>query len=157
MLKTIENMLVKLGSITRKITAISIINTVLAMGAILAILYVVSINMESSDAKVLKEGFVSSPHYPEAHSSLLLDSIYERDKSGVFKTFKNQISNLPTSCMGEYNQKTNNPLEQGPCGGKDTNPNMCLYSKVKKVKKPKEKRCRPTMGRNRVGWFMTTG
>ena len=57
--------------------------------------------------------------------------------------------------MGEYKQKTNNPLEQGPCGGKDTNPNMCLYSKVKKNSKPKEKSCRPSMSKSRVGWFMT--
>ena len=157
MLKTIETIFVKLGSSASKITLMMIINAILITGAILAIIYVLSLNMESENGKVLKEGFVSSPHYPEAHNSLLLDCIYERDKSGVFKTFKNQISNLPTSCMGEYKQRTNNPLEQGPCGGKDMNPNMCLYSKVKKVKNPKEKRCRPTMGRNRVGWFMTNG
>ena len=157
MLKMIENGLVKLGSIVKRLTLISFVHALLSMGAILAIMYILSLNMESKDGKVLKEGFVSSPRYPETYSSLLLDSIYERDRSGVFKTFKNQISNLPTSCMGEYKQNTNNPLEQGPCGGKDTNPNMCLYSKVKKVKNPKERRCRPTMGRNRVGWFMTKG
>lgn len=155
MLELLEKGLAKIGSIANKITLISIINSFLFLGAVLAIIYVLSINMESKDGKVLKEGFVSSPHYPDAHTSLLLDSIYERDRSGVFKTFKNQITNLPTSCMGEYKQKTNNPLEQGPCGGKDTNPNMCLYSKVKKNSKPKEKSCRPTMSKSRVGWFMT--
>ena len=139
MLELLEKGLAKIGSIANKITLISIINSFLFLGAVLAIIYVLSINMESKDGKVLKEGFVSSPHYPDAHTSLLLDSIYERDRSGVFKTFKNQITNLPTSCMGEYKQKTNNPLEQGPCGGKDTNPNMCLYSKVKKNSKKRKK------------------
>ena len=140
MLELLEKGLAKIGSIANKITLISIINSFLFLGAVLAIIYVLSINMENKkDGKVLKEGFVSSPHYPDAHTSLLLDSIYERDRSGVFKTFKNQITNLPTSCMGEYKQKQI-ILWSRVCGGKDTNPNMCLYSKVKKKFKTKRKK-----------------
>ena len=87
MLKMIENGLMKLCSIVKRLTLISFVHALLSMGAILAIMYILSLNMESKDGKVLKEGFVSSPRYPETYSSLLLDSIYERDRSGVFKTF----------------------------------------------------------------------
>ena len=58
--------------------------------------------------------------------------------------------------MSDYNQKTNNDKGYiNPCGGKAGNPNMCLYSKVKKVSKKKEPFCRPGNSPSRVGWFIT--
>ena len=91
------------------------IQCVLVIGFILGIVIIIVgyMDMKRKSNKIM-EGFSDSPHFPEAHNSLLLDSIFERDKSGVFKTFKNQIVNLPVSCVGSYNQKTNNPRDLSP-------------------------------------------
>ena len=150
------NKLNKFYKMIKKVHFIHIIQFILVVLGVLAIFYIIALHTDDNNSrKINKEGFISSPRFPDAHHSLLLDSIFERDKSGVFKTFKNQIVNLPVSCVGSYNQKTNNPRDLSPCDGKNPNPNMCLYSKIKKVDKKKEPFCRPGSSPNRVGWFMT--
>ena len=136
------------------------IQYVLLVLGILAILYVISINLDVNNRWITKEGFASSSTlFPDAHRALLLDSIYERDKSKIFKTYKNQITGLPTSCMSSYSQKSNNDKENAhPGGGKNANPNMCLYSKVKKKQKVKKdsKNCIKLISPKRVGWFIAS-
>ena len=44
-----------------------------------------------------------------------------------------------------------------PCGGTDTNPNMCLYEKPIKSIDTEEKIKVPKLGKNRVGWFQVDG
>lgn len=150
----------QINTLYKNFNFIFMIQFVLVILGILAILYVISINMDVNDRWITKEGFASSSTlFPDAHRSLLLDSIYERDRSRVFKTFKNQITGLSTSTIKSYDQKSNNDKENAhPCGGKDTNPNMCLYSKVKKKQKEKKyaKNCIKLTSPKRVGWFITS-
>ena len=40
--------------------------------------------------KIDVEGFVGSGKFPSSHNSLLLDSIFKRDDTGKFYTFKNK-------------------------------------------------------------------
>jgi hypothetical protein len=104
------------------------------------------------------ESFVGSGQFPTSHSSLLLDSIFKRDTSGEFQTYKSQDKFKPKTGLGNYKQITNNIKTTSPCGGTDTNPNMCLYEKPIKSIDTEEKivKC-PKIGGNRVGWFQLDG
>lgn len=108
--------------------------------------------------KIDVEGFVGSGKFPSSHNSLLLDSIFKRDDTGKFYTFKNQTEFKPKTGLGNYKQITNNVKSMSPCGGTDTNPNMCLYEKPVKSIDTEEKKIKvPKLGKNRVGWFQVDG
>ncbi len=107
--------------------------------------------------KIDIETFVGSGKFPMAHTSLLLDSIFKRDTSGEFQTYKSQSKFKPKTGLGNYKQITNNVKTTSPCGGTDTNPNMCLYDKPKSIDTEEKIIKCPKIGGNRVGWFQVDG
>ena len=104
--------------------------------------------------KIDVEGFVGSGKFPSSHNSLLLDSIFKRDDTGKFYTFKNQTEFKPKTGLGNYKQITNNVKSKAtPCGGTDAYPNMCLYKKIKSVDTEEKNIQIPKLGGQRVGWY----
>jgi len=101
----------KLYKMFKKVYFIHVIKFILVIMGILAILYIIGLHIDDDNGrKINKEGFISSPGELDAQRTLLLDSIFERDKSDVLKTFKNQIVDLPV-----VNNKSSNTMEQSPC------------------------------------------
>ena len=125
----------------------------LIIGFVLGIITIVVGYMDmKKKRKKIMEGFSDSPHYPEAHNSLLLDSIFER-KGPEILSYEDQEKKVPKSHVQSFKQYTNNRQSKSPCGGKDFRPNMCPYGIEKSpIKKPEM--CIPAIQEGRIGWFV---
>ena len=133
---------------------IQYIEWALIIGFVLAIVTVVVgyMDMKKKSKKIMKEGFTDSAHFPEAHDSLLLDSIYNRRAPEII-SYDEQAQKVPKSHEQSYKQYTNNRQTKSPCGGNDFKPNMCPYGMEKSpVKKPEM--CIPNIQEGRIGWFI---
>ena len=129
------------------------IKAVLIIGFILGIVVIVVGYMDmKKKSKKIMEGFSDSPHFPEAHNSLLLDSIYERRAPEIIN-YEEQAKKVPKSHVSSFKQYTNNRQSKSPCGGKDFRPNMCPYGNEKTPEK-KETICIPAIQEGRIGWFV---
>ena len=129
------------------------IKAVLLIGFILGIVTIVVGYMDmKKKSKKIMEGFSDSAHFPEAHNSLLLDSIYNRRAPEII-SYDEQANKVPKSHVQSYKQYTNNRQSKSPCGGKDFKPNMCPYGMEKSpVKNPEM--CIPDIQEGRIGWFI---
>jgi hypothetical protein len=125
----------------------------LIIGFVLGIVTIVVGYMDmKKKSKNLMEGFSGSAHFPEAHDSLLLDSIYNRRIPETI-SYDEQSKKVPKSHVQSYKQYTNNGQSKSPCGGNDFKPNMCPYAMEKSpVKKPEM--CIPAIQEGRIGWFI---
>ena len=133
---------------------IQYIEWALIIGFILGIVTIVVgyMDMKKKSKKIMKEGFTDSGHFPEAHNSLLLDSIYNRRVPEII-SYDEQAQKVPKSHVQSYKQYTNNRQSKSPCGGTDFKPNMCPYGMEKSpVKKPEM--CIPAIQEGRIGWFI---
>ena len=147
------NRLNKLYKMLKKLHFIHVIQFILVVLGVLAILYILALHVDDDKGrKINKEGFISSPRFPDVHHSLLLDSIYER-KGPEILSYEDQEKKVPKSHVQSYKQYTNNRQSKSPCGGKDFRPNMCPYGIEKSpIKKPEM--CIPAIQEGRIGWFV---
>ena len=129
------------------------IKWLLVIGFILGVMIVIVgyMDMKKKSNKIM-EGFSDSAHYPEAHNSLLLDSIYDRRGPEIIN-YEEQAKKVPKSQVQSFKQYTNNRQSKSPCGGKDFRPNMCPYGTEKTMIK-KDKVCIPAIQEGRIGWFI---
>lgn len=129
------------------------IEWLLVVGFILGVVIVIVgyMDMKKKSGKMV-EGFSLSAHYPEAHNSLLLDSIFDRRGPEIIN-YEEQAKKVPKSQVRSFKQYTNNRQSKSPCGGKDFRPNMCPYGTEKTMIK-KDKACIPAIQEGRIGWFI---
>ena len=80
----------------------------LILGFILGIVTIIVgyMNMKKRSKEIM-EGFSDSPHYPEVHNSLLLDSIFERRGPEII-SYDEQAKKVPKSHVRSFKQYTNN-------------------------------------------------
>ena len=82
------------------------IQCILIIGFVLGIVMIVVGYMDMRKRrKEIMEGFSDSPHYPEAHNSLLLDSIFER-KGPEILSYEDQANKVPKSHVQSFKQYT---------------------------------------------------
>ena len=79
------------------------IQWILIIGFVLGIVMIVVGYMDMRKrSKKIMEGFSHSPHYPEAHNSLLLDSIFER-KGPEILSYEDQANKVQNHMFNHLN------------------------------------------------------